>query len=159
MKIGVIADSHDNVPRIREAVERFRGAGVELLLHAGDVVAPFALKAHLALEVPFTGVFGNNDGDRLLLWRASEGRMHPAPHALEAGGTRILLLHEPEAAEAAARSGLYDLVIYGHTHEVEVRSVGACLVLNPGELGGWLTGRSSAALYHTRTRSAEILRF
>jgi len=159
VKIGVIADSHDHVPRIREAVERFGEEGVELLLHAGDVVAPFALKALLSLDVPFTGVFGNNDGDRLLLWQASGGRIHPGPYALKAGGVRVLLLHEPQAAEAAARSGLYDLVIYGHTHEVEMRRVGPCLVLNPGELGGWLTGRCSAALYDTGSRGTEILSF
>lgn len=51
MKIGLIADSHDNLPMIRAAVEVFTAAGVEAVLRAGDIIAPFAAKEFLAADL------------------------------------------------------------------------------------------------------------
>jgi putative phosphoesterase len=67
-----------------------------------------------------------------------------------------VLLHEPRALEALVASGRYDLVVYGHTHRVEIRE-GTPLVVNPGELGGWLTGRATCVLVDLRTLRAELL--
>ena len=47
---------------------------------------------------------------------------------------------------ALAESGLYDVVVYGHTHQASLERRGKTLVVNPGELCGCLTGRSSYAL-------------
>ncbi|HLD30045.1 MAG TPA: metallophosphoesterase family protein, partial [bacterium] len=41
------------------------------------------------------------------------------------------------------KSQNYDLIIYGHTHKIDTRKEGKTLVINPGELGGWLTGRKT----------------
>ena len=43
MKIGVLSDSHDNLPNIRKAVEVFSKNGVEALIHGGDFCSPFTL--------------------------------------------------------------------------------------------------------------------
>ena len=64
MLVGVIADTHDNLPLVARAMELFRRRGVGAVLHAGDFVAPFALKPFVAADMPLTGVFGNNDGER-----------------------------------------------------------------------------------------------
>ena len=48
MKIGLISDTHDNLPLIRRAFG-FLG-GLEILLHAGDIVAPFAAKGIVPKE-------------------------------------------------------------------------------------------------------------
>ena len=61
----------------------------------------------------------------------------------------------PELALPLARSGNYDLVVFGHTHEVEER-IEKGLMLNPGEVGGWLTGRCTVALVDLESLEVEI---
>ena len=64
MLIGLMADSHDRVPAIRELLERLTERGAGMVLHAGDYCSPFSLAPFLELSIPFAGVFGRNDGDR-----------------------------------------------------------------------------------------------
>ena len=47
--------------------------------------------------------------------------------------------------------------MYGHTHRPEVREQVSLLIVNPGEVYGHLTGRSTVALVDTTKRSAEIV--
>ena len=54
---------------------------------------------------------------------------------------RILLMHEPVLLEPLARSGEYDLIVYGHLHQAESRREEETLILNPGECCGWSSGR------------------
>jgi hypothetical protein len=158
MRIGVISDTHDNLPLLRRALARFREAGVELVLHAGDFVSPFMAMPFQEAGLRLVGVFGNNDGDKLYLREcfSSVGEIHFGPHELELFGRKIVLMHEPRTLSALIVSGNYDLVIYGHTHQVDVRG-GHPLVLNPGEGGGWLSGRATCALVDLGELSAEIL--
>ena len=67
MLIGILSDTHDNVPKTRAAVKRLNTEGVACVLHAGDFIAPFIIDTLKDLAAPMTGVFGNNDGDRILL--------------------------------------------------------------------------------------------
>lgn len=160
MKIGLVADTHDNLPAIHNAVARLREHGVGALLHAGDFVAPFALPPWRELSVPVVGVLGNNDGERVILARrfAEFGWELGAKFAfVEFDSVRVAMHHEPEPVEALAASGLYDLVVYGHTHELAVRQIGAVWVVNPGEVGGWLTGRATCVVFDTAARIAEVI--
>lgn len=158
MIIGVISDSHDHLDRLRRALGLLREKGAELVLHAGDIVSPFAAIPFEEARMSMIGVFGNNDGDKLYLRErfAGVGTLHFGPHALELAGRRVLLMHEPRALEALIRSGAYDLVIYGHTHEIDVRA-GPPVVLNPGECGGWLSGRATCALVDLATLGVETI--
>ena len=67
MLVGILSDTHDNVPKTRAAVKRLNTEGVACVLHAGDFIAPFIIDTLKDLAAPMTGVFGNNDGDRILL--------------------------------------------------------------------------------------------
>jgi hypothetical protein len=49
-----------------------------------------------------------------------------------------------------------DAIVYGHTHDVDVR-LGHPLVINPGEAGGWLTGKATMALLDLETMTVEIV--
>ena len=40
--LGIISDSHDNLPKIDAAVAKLNASRVDLVLHAGDYCAPFA---------------------------------------------------------------------------------------------------------------------
>ena len=159
MRLGLLADSHDHLEHLRRAVEAFQARGVTALVHAGDFVAPFAIPPLGRLGVPVYGVFGNNDGERLgLAARFAEigGRLSERPLELELAGRKILVLHEPFGLEGLAAAGTWSLVVYGHTHRVDVRP-GPTLVVNPGETCGWLTGRPTAAIVDLEAGQAEIV--
>lgn len=147
MLIGVMADSHDNVPMVEAAVSLFKQHKVEYVLHAGDFIAPFAIDPLRGLECPVLSVFGNNDGERLgLAARIREiGEVHDYLATATLADRNVAVVHYPELAEPLARSGSFDLVVYGHTHRVDQRR-DRCLLLNPGETGGWLTGCSTVAV-------------
>ena len=157
MKLGILSDSHDNVPLVELAVRRFQQEDLAMVIHAGDFIAPFAVAPLSALECPVVAVLGNNDGEKIGLQRKFDGgigQLHPQLADVEVEGRRIAAMHYPEMADAIAPSGIYDLVIYGHTHQVEIRP-GASLVVNPGEVGGWVTGRSTIALVDLDDLSVE----
>jgi hypothetical protein len=158
MKLGILSDSHDNLPALVRIVERFNAENVDLVLHAGDFVSPFTAVPLSKLRAPLVGVFGNNDGDRLYLTRRFDGvgTLHPGCHVFEVDGLRVVLMHEPKSIDALVMSGTYDLIVYGHTHEVDVRP-GPPAVVNPGEACGWLTGRSTAVLFDTRAMTGEVV--
>jgi predicted phosphodiesterase len=41
MRIGIISDTHDNMPLIKRACELFNAREVQMVLHCGDYCAPF----------------------------------------------------------------------------------------------------------------------
>ena len=63
MQVGIFSDSHDNIPKIRKAISIFNERQVNLTIHAGDLVAPFAAKELKQLQMKYVVVFGNNDGE------------------------------------------------------------------------------------------------
>lgn len=157
MLIGVLSDSHDNLPMIKKAVEVLKRRGVDLVLHAGDYVAPFSLKPLLDSFGQFIGVFGNNDGEKVVLGQISRGAIKDGPRAEIIGDKRILLGHDIPYAESIMKSGDFHLLISGHTHRPKAEKFGAGVILNPGELGGWLYGKSTMAIVDLDTLSPEII--
>ncbi|MGB9607943.1 MAG: metallophosphoesterase [bacterium] len=158
MRIGIISDTHDHLDNIRKAIEIFKKEEVGYLIHCGDFVAPFVLPILAQLKVPFLGVFGNNDGERLLLReRAKEiGEIKVQPAFLELEGRKIVIMHEPTLQHALAKSGEFDAVLVGHTHKPEIIE-GKTLIINPGECCGWLTGKATIAILDLPTMSARLL--
>ncbi len=158
MRIGILSDTHDRLRLIEQAVERFNAEGVKLVLHAGDFVSPFTAIPFGKLKAEFVGVFGNNDGDRLYLTKRFEtiGPIHLGYHTFDVDGVRGVLMHEPKSIDALVASGHYDLVVYGHTHEIDIRE-GPCVVVNPGEACGYLTGRATVVVLDTATMTPELI--
>jgi uncharacterized protein len=141
VNIGVISDSHDHVENLRRVLDGLRSDGVETILHCGDFCAPFILYELEEVGVPVHCVFGNVDGDRHLMTRIAlteleHVQIHGETAELEVGGLRIAMNHFPALAEGLAHTRRFDLVAYGHTHEGEIRRVGKCVLLNPGEIMG-----------------------
>jgi putative phosphoesterase len=158
MRIGIISDTHDNVPRIKQAVAILNERKTDLVIHAGDYIAPFALDPLGDLRCQYVGVFGNNDGEKLGLSKRSQGRINIPPHSLEFGGRKILVMHDQSGLlPALVESQIYDIVIYGHTHEPVIEKQEGTLVINPGECGGWLTGKSTIALADLDKMTAELI--
>jgi len=157
MFIGIISDTHDNLPVIRMAVEVFNERKVGHVIHAGDFTSPFTFRALKHLACDFTGIYGNNDGERVLLQKLSHARIFTQPYILELANRKIVIMHEHQVVDALADSGHFDLVIYGHTHEPDIRKRGNTLIVNPGELSGWLHGTSTIAVADLATLSAELI--
>jgi putative phosphoesterase len=164
MLIGAISDTHDNLPMVEKAVKRLNDEKVGLVLHAGDYVAPFVIPYFKALNMKLIGVFGNNDGDHeLLKKRFSEtgnceirGRFAE----VDVDGFKIALLHgdETELLNALVNHGGFDAVVHGHAHATVTRQNQKTLIVNPGEVCGYLTGNATLALLDTVKREARIVK-
>ena len=154
MLVGILADSHDHLDYVDAALRLFENRKVEALVHAGDFVAPFAVRRLLQFSGPIHATFGNNDGERAglseLLPQAVDG-----PLFITLGGRTVLVHHFLGWCDPAdiARA---EIVITGHTHEVVNRLDDGRLLLNPGECCGWVTGRATAAILNTIDLTAEI---
>jgi len=124
--IGLISDTHGLVrPDVHAAL-----AGVELLLHAGDVGGGDVLM-ELALIAPVRAVRGNTD--------PPDDPALPAEIALTVGGVRIHVSHGHEVGSPNPKRLLErydaDVIVYGHTHKQLVTHAGDRWVVNPGAAG------------------------
>ncbi len=163
MLIGAISDTHDNLPQIEKAVKSLNDQKVGLVLHAGDYVAGFVIPRLSKLNCPLIGVLGNNDGDHELLRKrfseTSNCTIHDRFTQVTVEGYRIALLHghEAELLSVIISSGYFDAVIHGHSHSKGIEQRGKTLAINPGELCGYLTGKSTFALIDTLKNQAKIV--
>lgn len=162
MKIGIVADTHDNLPAIDRAVKRLNEERVDLVLHAGDYIAPFSVLHFKSLKAKLVGIFGNNDGDHQFLKKRfkeinAEIRGKFAEVVVE--GVKIAMVHgdNVELLESLIGTEGYDVVVYGHTHEAKIYKKGKTLVINPGEVFGYLSNTSTLALLDTQGLDAKIL--
>lgn len=160
MKLGVMSDSHDNVPMVRKAVEVFNAEGCDLVIHAGDYCAPFALTPLDKLKCKWLGVYGNNDGDKKALSIKSNGMIVDHPYRYDLSNIKMIITHEIE--DVPGLMGMIEnqevhLLIYGHTHKPEIKKIGDALLVNPGETGGWTTGKSTVAIIDLKTMEARIV--
>lgn len=155
--VGIIADTHDNRRAIAKAVELFNQRGVGMVFHAGDFIAPFTADDFSRLKGKMTMVFGNNDGERIGLYHTFSklGTIGEGPKKCEFHGKRFILMHEPACIDELSTSHQADVIIYGHTHEIDIRK-GDTLIINPGEAGGWLTGKSTVAVVDLTTMDVEM---
>ena len=140
MKLGIISDTHDNVPLVEKAVGVFNRENTDLVLHAGDYVSPFSLSPFFSLNCDFLGVWGNNDGDRIALDIAAHGKIFNSSRIETLDEREILLGHYFEALDALILSQQFFLIVYGHTHRPEIRRQGRTLVVNPGNAAGGFMG-------------------
>ena len=138
MYVGLLSDTHDNVPAADAAMDRFESAGVERVIHCGDFIAPPVI-THLDRDgIDVDAVVGNNDGEREGLIEAFDalegGTLHGRFAELTFDGRSFAVLHGEQrpVIEALATSGEYDYVVHGHWHVHEKRSVGDTVVINPG---------------------------
>ncbi|OGD58042.1 hypothetical protein A3K78_00255 [Candidatus Bathyarchaeota archaeon RBG_13_52_12] len=161
MRLGLISDTHDNVPMIKEAIRRLNGLDASLVLHAGDYISPFTAKPYSELKAKMIGVLGNNcaERERLREVYAAVGKEIVGNFAeVEVAGRRIALLHGHEDAllRSLITHGCYDVVVHGHDHKVKVEKRGSTLVVNPGEVCGYVSGRSSFGILDTDRLEVDI---
>jgi hypothetical protein len=135
MLLGVVSDTHGDLPRTRAAVQKLESLEVAVVLHCGDIGTPEVVS--LFDRWPTHFVFGNCDHDRKTLARAIEKAgqtCHGTFGQLEFEGVRIAFTHgdNAELLEDTIAGGDWSLVCHGHTHVVRQEWLGNTLVLNPG---------------------------
>jgi putative phosphoesterase len=115
MRLAVLSDTH--APRYWKAcpaeVARHL-AGVDLILHAGDVCRAGVLE-ELAGFAPVRAVLGNNDTPDVAAWGA------PETLELDLDGLAMAMVHDAGPAEGRAerlrrRFPGAELVVFGHSH-------------------------------------------
>jgi len=161
MIIGAMADSHDRLDAVDKAISFFNSREVTDVLHAGDLVSPFVVPLFSKLKAKLHFVWGNNEGDHdFVKVRFADIGVRPLGDfaALQLGGKKIALLHgiHEEIVDSLVESGCYDLVVRGHNHKAEIIE-GETLVVNPGEVCGYLTGRQTVALIDLQEMHAQIV--
>lgn len=157
-QVGIMSDSHDNMPAIRAAVELFNEKKVDLVIHAGDLVAPFTAREIKKLYCPYIIILGNNDGEILGLYRIYEGCVFQPPYQFMVNDNKVLVLHDPILLNTLKEIKSFDLIIYGHDHTASItESPAGQLIVNPGECGGWLSGKSTVAIWNTLTGEIELI--
>ncbi len=162
MIVGIIADTHDHLPLLEKAIERLNEERVELVLHAGDYISAFAVQRLKSLNAHLIGIFGNNDGDKELLKRRFaelDAEIRGRFAEVTVDGLKIAMLHgeEEELVRSLINTGSYDVVVHGHTHEARTYRKGKTLVINPGEVCGYLTQKSTMAILNTETLDVQII--
>jgi putative phosphoesterase len=157
--IGIMADSHDNVNAVRRAVRFFNDTECGLVIHAGDIVAPFSARELGNLSCQVKAVFGNCDGEKEGLKKSFEGfgEIKEAPFIFSQNRQRFLITHVHFSVPHYAASGEHDVLIFGHTHKPEIRREEGTLLINPGETGGWLSGRHTVVLLNPETLETELV--
>ncbi|MBN1492956.1 MAG: metallophosphoesterase [Candidatus Omnitrophica bacterium] len=160
MRIGIIADTHDNMEKIECAMNWLADRGVEHIIHAGDYVAPFSLKLIFKMlgAAQFTGVFGNNDGEKKGLESVARGTLHKAPYSFSVGDIRFYLTHDLVRTDIPKLCSTHDVIIHGHTHKAEITRQGTTLIINPGACCGILAEYPSIAMLYVPEMKAEIIR-
>ena len=128
MIIGVVSDTHglfrpEDAPAL---------AGVERILHLGDVGKPSVLKA-LAKIAPVTAVRGNVDREGLC-GNLPETEVLLIEDSLH-GGRYVYMLHDLKTLHLDPAAGKFAAVLFGHTHVPNYYRRKGVLYFNPGSCG------------------------
>ncbi|MEM6685851.1 MAG: metallophosphoesterase [Bacteroidota bacterium] len=162
MKIGIYSDIHDNLEGLEKLLAYFKKEGIETTFFCGDFCSPIPAKVIGASGIVTHCVFGNGDGDRFTIQKFAYEqfpnlKLNSEYAVISLEGKQIAMTHYPFYAEALAKTGDYDLVLCGHTHESKTAVVGNTWLINPGEVMGW-KGDASFAVYDYATNTVEIIK-
>jgi len=129
--IGLISDTHvpTRARRIPEKVFRIF-ENVDFIIHAGDLVE-LAVVDELEQLAPVLAVHGNMDGPEV------SGAL-PKLNSLKVSDWKIGVMHDPHTIfglgkmrEISKKNG-FDVFVYGHTHNSNIKWEGKMLYINPG---------------------------
>lgn len=131
VRIALISDTH--MPRGSRAlpercVEELRGADV--ILHAGDWVAPEILDLIAGFGPPVHGIHGNSDAPAVKA-------LAPEARVVDLGGVLVGMIHEP-GPPSGRLTRLREIfpdcaaVVFGHTHMPEHDELDGFQIFNPG---------------------------
>jgi putative phosphoesterase len=166
MKLAIVSDIHDNLWNLQLALQAAGEA--EVLLCCGDLCSPFVIDELVKFNGEVHIVFGNNDADlyRITTKAAKLANCYLHGELFEAvfEGKRFAVHHFDYLARPLSKSGSYDVVCFGHNHELEISRAGACLLINPGPVmgakftsGRWEDVAPTFVIYDTKSDEARTI--
>lgn len=159
MKIGIMADIHDNVDNLRHTINLFNSLHCGAVLLAGDFVSPLVVPSMRKFTCPVIACYGDNDGNQIGIAGGMKivGTLGYPPMCWRSrDGVRFLLAHQLDDVRDLIDDA--DVVVFAHTHRPSVaRDRNGRVFLNPGEVGGWMFRKPTVAVFDTETREAEII--
>ncbi|HTU93235.1 MAG TPA: metallophosphoesterase family protein, partial [Gemmataceae bacterium] len=137
MRIGIVSDTHGNQRMVTRALAELREREITTVLHCGDIDDPETVELFRGFTMHF--VFGNCDIDKGALRAAMSyigATLHDHFGSIELEGVKLAFTHGDNTTlmRDVERSGYYDFLFYGHTHQAEVHQSGPTRVINPGAL-------------------------
>jgi putative phosphoesterase len=137
MRLGIISDIHDNLWNLQPVIESLNSAA-DVLLCCGDLCSPFVMDELRKFHGPVHIVFGNNDADLFRITKKSDDHVRVYGEYFEAEweDRKVAANHFDYIARPIAKSGLHDLVCFGHNHRISNEQFGKTLALNPGPVMG-----------------------
>jgi hypothetical protein len=127
MRVGILSDTHKKVGRAKKLIDKLVEKGAEQLVIAGDIVKVEILDYLEELNLPYLGVLGNNDFH--LVEVMEKYHLYREPHYFKLGSRSAKVMHYPHHIFPLDT----DIIIYGHTHTIDISFNGRNLILNPGE--------------------------
>ena len=132
MRLGIISDTHGTITS--RALQALQNA--DHILHAGDITTPEVIRA-LETIAPVTAIRGNMDHSQ---W----GRNLPVTDMLEFNGVYFYMLHNLHALDIDPKAAGVQVVISGHTHQSDIRTIDGVLYFNPGSASHGRHGNSES---------------
>lgn len=158
MKIAIMSDSHENWTNLEKAITIANDESCDVMLFAGDLIAPPGIAVLEKFNGQIKFVWGNNEMEQVAMTRkmdASEKiELCDDIYEGELDGVKVFMNHYPRIAELAAKSGEFDLCIFGHTHEYYEEKIDNTLLINPGEIQGRVS-TASFVIFDTKTKEFE----
>jgi putative phosphoesterase len=121
--VGLISDTHGLIrPQALEAL-----AGLDLIIHAGDIGTPEVLAALKAIA-PVAAIRGNND-------TGAWAKPLPETKLLKVCDKRLYIIHNVKDLAFDPAGRRFDAVISGHSHKPSIARREGVLFVNPGSAG------------------------
>jgi len=159
MKIGIMADIHDNVDNLRHAIGLFNAHQCGMILLAGDLVSPLVVPSMRKLTGKVVACFGDNDGNKPGIAGGMKivGTLGYPPFCVQThDGLKIVMVHQLNELRDCLEDE--DVVVFAHTHRPSiVEDRNGRLFINPGEVGGWMFRKPTVVILDSQTRKAELI--
>jgi putative phosphoesterase len=127
VRVGIISDTHKKAGRAKKAIDLLLSKNVEFIVHAGDIVREEVLE-YLEQKIRYVAVLGNNDYH--LYSVVDKYNIVTEPFYFKLSNKTWKLMHYPKYIFPLDT----DIIVYGHTHDVDISFNGKNLILNPGEV-------------------------
>lgn len=141
MKLGILSDTHNNIPNLLKALRLFKAEGISQLLHCGDMADMLTARQMTGFDVIY--VNGNSDRSAAAVshavWALNPRNEIPGDvYEGDLDGVRIAATHGHLTGKLnkLIRSRRYKYLFHGHTHRQRDEMIGKTRVINPGALGG-----------------------
>ena len=123
-----MSDTHKKLGRAKKAVDLLIEKGAEFIVHAGDIVRVELLDYLKEKNIRYVAVLGNNDYH--LYDVIDRYNLVTEPYYFKLANKTWKLMHYPKYMFPLDT----DIIVYGHTHDVDISFNGKHLILNPGEV-------------------------